>query len=144
AAAKAEIVTIDKDFENVEQEAKHLIQVNREEADRSVAQIEAQERQSRIFLGAVSVAGTLLSLFAAAWVTRAVRQRDCQIENAALLLEQRNRELDSFAGRVAHDLRGPLSTISRSDVRLELAIQGSCSGTRYEFSISDNGTGMPP
>jgi signal transduction histidine kinase len=28
------------------------------------------------------------------------------------MLEERNRELDAFAGRVAHDIRGPLTTIS--------------------------------
>jgi len=33
-------------------------------------------------------------------------------------LEDRNRELDAFAGRVAHDLRGPLMTISLSASRL--------------------------
>jgi signal transduction histidine kinase len=31
---------------------------------------------------------------------------------SAALLEERNRELDAFAGRVAHDLRGPLTSIS--------------------------------
>jgi len=31
---------------------------------------------------------------------------------AMALLEERNRELDSFAGRVAHDIRGPLTTIN--------------------------------
>src|SRR5262249_23308292 len=39
-----------------------------------------------------------------AWVVRSIRA-------AALSLEARNRELDAFAGRVAHDLRGPLTTI---------------------------------
>jgi signal transduction histidine kinase len=118
AAARAEVIAIDQHFENVERDAKQLIEVNRDEADRSVAQIETQQRQSRIFLGAVTLAGTFLAIFAAAWVTRAVRQRDWQIAKAALLMEERNRELDSFAGRVAHDLRGPLSTISLATIRL--------------------------
>jgi signal transduction histidine kinase len=117
-AARAEVVRIDKHFENVEREAKRLIRVNREEADRSVSQIQAQERQARVLLGAVTLAGTILAILAAVWATRAVRKRDRQIEEAALLMEERNRELDSFAGRVAHDLRGPLSTISLATNRL--------------------------
>jgi signal transduction histidine kinase len=35
-----------------------------------------------------------------------------------MLLEERNRDLDAFAGRVAHDLRGPLTTISLTASRL--------------------------
>jgi signal transduction histidine kinase len=34
-------------------------------------------------------------------------------------LTEQNRELDAFAGRVAHDLRGPLTTISLAAGRLE-------------------------
>jgi signal transduction histidine kinase len=118
AAARAEVIAIDQHFQNVERDAKQLIKVNRNEADRSVAQIETQQRRSRILLGAVTLVGTLLAVFAAAWVTRTVKQRDCQIAKAALLMEERNRELDSFAGRVAHDLRGALSIISIATIRL--------------------------
>src|SRR5262249_4648630 len=38
--------------------------------------------------------------------------REDQMRRFALLLEERNRDLDAFAGRVAHDLRGPLTTIN--------------------------------
>jgi signal transduction histidine kinase len=48
------------------------------------------------------------------WVTRTISRREQQIESNALALENRNRELDAFAGRVAHDLRGPLNTIKLS------------------------------
>jgi signal transduction histidine kinase len=34
------------------------------------------------------------------------------MREATALLEDRNRELDAFAGRVAHDLRGPLTAIN--------------------------------
>ncbi len=40
------------------------------------------------------------------------------LQRQARVLESRNRELDAFAGRVAHDLRGPLTTISLSADRL--------------------------
>jgi signal transduction histidine kinase len=40
----------------------------------------------------------------ARWVIRLVRDRERQ-------MHERNRELDAFAGRVAHDLRGPLTKI---------------------------------
>jgi signal transduction histidine kinase len=41
-----------------------------------------------------------------------------------LLLEENNRELDAFAGRVAHDLRGPLNAISLSASRLSNHVGG--------------------
>jgi signal transduction histidine kinase len=41
-----------------------------------------------------------------------VRQREDAVHRYAALLEARNRDLDAYAGRVAHDLRGPLTTIS--------------------------------
>jgi signal transduction histidine kinase len=47
-----------------------------------------------------------------------VKQRDVQIRRGAQQLESRARELDAFAGRVAHDLRNPLTTIGLSAARL--------------------------
>src|SRR5262249_43329024 len=76
------------------------------------------QKRSRVVLGSITVAGTILALFAAVSVTRTIRQRDEQIAEGTRALEARNRELDAFAGRVAHDLRGPLTTIRLAGARL--------------------------
>ena len=47
-----------------------------------------------------------------AWASRQVARREEALSLNARMLELRNRELDAFASRVAHDIRGPLTTIS--------------------------------
>src|SRR4029079_9083362 len=55
---------------------------------------------------------TILALFVARRVIRIIRQGESELRRANSQLEEQNRELDSFEGRVAHDLRGPLTAIS--------------------------------
>jgi signal transduction histidine kinase len=52
-------------------------------------------------------------VFTVWWVCGMVR-REHQSAMGVIVLEERNRELDAFAGRVAHDLRGPLAAINLS------------------------------
>jgi signal transduction histidine kinase len=59
-------------------------------------------------LGAVVVLGTAL---VGRWVSRQVAYREREMLRNAQTLEARNRELDAFAGRVAHDIRAPLTAI---------------------------------
>ncbi len=47
-----------------------------------------------------------------------MRKREDQLAHYSSLLENQNRELDAFAGRVAHDLRNPLSTINLAALKL--------------------------
>jgi two-component system phosphate regulon sensor histidine kinase PhoR len=46
------------------------------------------------------------------WVSRSALSAQQQLTNLNEALAERNRDLDAFAGRLAHDLRGPLSTVS--------------------------------
>jgi signal transduction histidine kinase len=62
-----------------------------------------------LVLGGMCVAGSIIS--GALAVRSGRRQRRLVVERARLLAERAN-ELDAFAGRIAHDLRGPLGTIS--------------------------------
>jgi signal transduction histidine kinase len=52
------------------------------------------------------------------WVLRTARRREDLSRRLSAGLEQRNRDLDAFAGRVAHDLRGPLTAISLAGAQL--------------------------
>ena len=45
-------------------------------------------------------------------LTRVLARNERQLRDKTHALEDKNRELDAFAGRVAHDLRGPLSAVS--------------------------------
>jgi signal transduction histidine kinase len=60
----------------------------------------------------LGLSGIVLSLAIGALTTRLLRRRQASIERYSARLEERNRDLDAFAGRVAHDLRGPLGTVS--------------------------------
>jgi signal transduction histidine kinase len=89
-----------------------LVRINDSEAQRSAARVKTlQNTLIAIFVGLQLVA-VMLILGIGLWGTRLVRQREEQVHRYALALETRNRDLDAFAGRVAHDLRGPLSTIN--------------------------------
>jgi len=116
--ARAAMVMIEQRFDAINQKAEKLSAINRDEAGSAVSEIRALQQRSRFVLGSITLACTLLAFFAALSVTRTIRQRDEQIAQDARALEARNRELDAFAGRVAHDLRGPLTTVSLSAARL--------------------------
>ena len=116
--ARARMLMVEKRFEVVNQEVAKLIGINREASEQSVDQIHTLQRRTLAFIGAMTLIVGLLAAFAAVRSTRIIRRKDDEIARGALLLEARNRELDAFAGRVAHDLRGPLTTVSLSAASL--------------------------
>ncbi len=116
--ARAQLALVEGRFDAISRTADALIKINHDGAEQAVAQILAQQREVTLFLGAVTIGGTALALLVAGWVSRTLAQRDREIRRATSQLEERNRELDAFAGRVAHDLRGPLTTVSLSASRL--------------------------
>jgi signal transduction histidine kinase len=46
------------------------------------------------------------------YITRLLGRREDEVTQMTRRLEERNRELDAFAARVAHDLKGPLAVLS--------------------------------
>jgi signal transduction histidine kinase len=66
-------------------------------------------------LGLLAVAGTLI---VGRWSVRQIARREDEMAPAASRLEARNTELDAFAGRVAHDIRGGLATIALATTAL--------------------------
>jgi signal transduction histidine kinase len=104
-------------YATIDGHARTLIAINHEKAHRSLSQIRRLERSSNIFLVSLMIIGFALTGFGA-WTTRLVLRREDEILRYSTALEQRNRELDAFAGRVAHDLRGPLTAVSLAAARL--------------------------
>jgi signal transduction histidine kinase len=91
-----------------------LVRINDSEAEGSAARIRKLQNSSIAISIGLQFVVVLLTLGIGFWGTRLVREREDAVSRHALALETRNRELDAFAGRVAHDLRGPLGTISMS------------------------------
>jgi signal transduction histidine kinase len=116
--ARKAMVPIEKDFDAINLQAEQLLRLNRNQARAAVAEIQGLQRQAMTFFAGITAVGTILASLVAIWVLGLVRKRDRQIAEATALLEERNQELDAFAGRVAHDLRGPLTAISLSTLRL--------------------------
>lgn len=99
-------------FDAIQADVARLVKINRAGAQRARTQMNAVQHHAvefRIVLGICI--GTLLTLLGIA-LTRALARNERRLNDKTRALEDKNRELDAFAGRVAHDLRGPLSAIS--------------------------------
>ena len=112
--ALAEMGNIETNFEAINRQADSLIEVNQRAAGDAVREIEVLQRRALLLLGFITLGAIAFASFLAWKVTRLVIRQDDQIALAAELLEARNRELDAFAGRVAHDLGGSLNVINLS------------------------------
>jgi signal transduction histidine kinase len=98
-------------FAVVDQELDQLIATNNQGAAASLARfsmIRVRLMLTLLALGAAVLVGTGL---VGRWVSRQVAYREREMLRNAQTLEARNRELDAFAGRVAHDIRAPLTAI---------------------------------
>jgi signal transduction histidine kinase len=110
--AMAAMKNLEPEFDAVDDAMDALARLNRTRADEEVGRIRDLQRIAVILLAGLTAVWTVFSLLIANWVTRLIRQRESQMRNVTSLLQERNRELDAFAGRVAHDLRGPLTAIN--------------------------------
>jgi K+-sensing histidine kinase KdpD len=116
--AREGLVALESRFENINQKAEQLMNISRGDARNAVGEIEAHQHRTLRLFTAITAGGTLLASIVAVWVIRTLRRRDRQLAEARGHLEERNRELDAFAGRVAHDLRGLLNSVNLAAIRL--------------------------
>jgi signal transduction histidine kinase len=92
--------------------AQELLDVDAREAQEMAAKIETtHERANRLALELDALSAVLSAI--AAWLAvRAVRQILQLQEQNRQLMERKAEELEQFAGRVAHDVLSPLSSVS--------------------------------
>ena len=98
-------------FARVSQDFDQLIAINDSGAAQSLAAVSAIRRRLMITLlaaGLLAIAGIVA---VGIWAELRVAHREEEAARSARMLEDRNRELDAFAGRVAHDIRNPLMVI---------------------------------
>jgi signal transduction histidine kinase len=106
------LASLEGRFDAIAARATALVRIDRAEAHDALVTMDALQRSSSLFAVALGLLGIVLSALVAVRVARLVAQREEQLRGWSELLEQRNRDLDAFAGRVAHDLRGPLTAVS--------------------------------
>jgi signal transduction histidine kinase len=110
--ARQEMKTLDPQFDAVDRTMDDLVRMNSARAMRQLSDLRALRAIVAILLMSLIAGLMILALFVARWATRLIEQGESQLREANSELEERNRELDAFAGRVAHDLRGPLTAIN--------------------------------
>jgi len=104
--------TLDLQFEAIDRTMDDLVQMNNARAMRQLSNLRSLRTIVALLLMSLIAGLMIFAFFVARWVTRLIEQGESELREANSNLEERNRELDAFAGRVAHDLRGPLTTIS--------------------------------
>lgn len=105
-------------FDEITDDVDELIQINRQGAEHQVQLVTQLQRSVTRLQTLLSVAGILMTSMVGWWAVRLVGQREEQLVENSAMLEARNRDLDAFAGRVAHDLRNPLNTINLAAIKL--------------------------
>jgi hypothetical protein len=110
--ARTEMKTLDRQFDFIDRAMDDLVRMNRARAAWQLSDLRALRTIVTIVLMSLIAGLMILALFVASWATRLIEQGESKLREANLNLEERNRELDAFAGRVAHDLLAPLTPIS--------------------------------
>ena len=111
AEAQAEMLTLSPRFRGVQHTASRLLDVSHRAVAADLASLEARQRSVLLSLAVLAAAGIAISAGIMLLALREVRRHE-EVWHMTTRLTEQNKELDAFAGRVAHDLRGPLTAIS--------------------------------
>jgi signal transduction histidine kinase len=120
AAAHRELTDLQGAFDRASKSLESLIASKREAVRDTLASVATTQR-AMAKLQAMSLAGVALSIALGLALARAAYRRNAQLGRYAAKLQGSNRDLEAFAGRVAHDLREPLTTATLVTSRLARA-----------------------
>jgi signal transduction histidine kinase len=110
--ARARMTLVRSDYGELNRKLYELIQVNHDQALAATKHIETIQRSTEAALWAARI-GTLLGLALLGWwMVRRVGTYERQVTDYARRLEEANRDLDAFAGRVAHDIKNALGPLA--------------------------------
>jgi signal transduction histidine kinase len=104
--ANREMRTLEAKFADVDAGGAELVRINHRHAQSATERMHDRQRAAIVVLVLCTATGSVIAFIVALWLSRIV---STEVRTMTAELEQRNRELDAFAGRVAHDLRGPLT-----------------------------------
>jgi signal transduction histidine kinase len=115
----------------IEQSIARLIEINQRVARDNAAAIAVLHRRGLLADAAIGAVTLALAICVGLALLRSLRRQRRLIRRHVAAVDQRNRELEAFAGRVAHDLRGPLApVVGYTDVLLEPGADVAAIATR--------------
>jgi signal transduction histidine kinase len=121
----------------IRRDADALSTLEANEASAAMARIDSIQSLLLTLLFVVAVSGILTTLGVGIAVDRLIRRREERVARYAAELEARNGELDAFSGRVAHDLRGPLTAIKLGVTQIrDRASDASALADRFHRSVA--------
>lgn len=112
-------------FTRVSADLDDIISINDKSAADSVAQLSTIRRRLTLTLLGIGLFALLGTALLGLWAAAQVRRREEETSRMTTMLEERNKQLDSFAAQVAHDIRGPLTAIGLAANQLPTASEGS-------------------
>ena len=118
AEARQEMQLVSEQFAAVGRDCDELITINNRGASATLAHFSTVRLRLALTLMATALGALLATFVLGHWASRQVARCEEETQRQQEALEARNRELDAFAARVAHDLRGPLTSMTLATDRL--------------------------
>jgi signal transduction histidine kinase len=112
--ARAKMTTDFNNYSKLQRRIVALIAIERAGADGAITRIRILQRINVIGMLATGIVVLLVMLILGRRAIRRITSYEEQIVGYARALEERNRELDAFAGRLAHDLLSPVASLKLS------------------------------
>jgi signal transduction histidine kinase len=112
--ARARMTADFDDYSQLQRRIVVLIAIERAGADGAMTRIRTLQRINVIGMLAAGIVVLIVVLILGRRAIRRITSYEEQIVGYVRALEERNRELDAFAGRLAHDLLGPVASLKLS------------------------------
>lgn len=109
---RSELGPIDALVDAIEHSIARLIEINRRQAADDQAAVAVLHRRTVAVDAAIALGTLALAIAIAITLVRSLRRQRRLLRRHVAAVAERSRELEAFAGRVAHDLRGPLAPIA--------------------------------
>jgi signal transduction histidine kinase len=98
-------------YEEISGDLDELAAITEQSSGMSLARLASVRDRLQLIILVVGVVGLAATALVGVWAAREVGRREAAMARSAYELAVRNRELDSFAARVAHDIRSPLASM---------------------------------
>jgi signal transduction histidine kinase len=110
--AHAAMVDVLDEYHELQQSLAELHLINQKGTDETVAEIAELQDKSQDLMWVLRVIALGLIVLIGLWGRRRIARYEKRILEDTRLLEERNHDLDAFAGRVAHDLKNALAPLA--------------------------------